>query len=248
MPNIKLILSYDGSDYHGFQLQENAGTVQGTLEQALFQLLGTAVRVTSAGRTDTGVHAEGQVVNFRADTRIPVERLPFALNAVLPDDIVVRAAEIVPDTFHARFSAVSKTYAYTIDNAPHPRVLTRKFSYHFRFPLNVTDMAAAASGLLGIHDFAAFRATGSTVRTTVRNLMRLDVAEHDSFVTITAEADGFLYQMVRIIAGTLLEVGSGRRAPDLVPVLTSRERRAAGPTAPAHGLVLKAVRYTELPS
>jgi tRNA pseudouridine38-40 synthase len=243
LPNIKLILSYDGSDYHGFQLQENAGSVQGTLEQALFQLLGTAVRVASAGRTDTGVHAEGQVVNFRADTRIPVERLPFALNAVLPDDIVVRAAEIVPDTFHARFSAVSKTYAYTIDNAPHPRVLTRKYSYHFRFPLNVTDMAAAASSLLGIHDFVAFRATGSTVRTTVRNLMRLDVAEHDSFVTITAEADGFLYNMVRIIAGTLLEVGSGRRAPDLVPVLASRERRSAGPTAPAHGLVLKAVRY-----
>lgn len=245
MPNIKLLLSYDGSAYHGFQLQENAGTVQGALEQALARLLGINVRVTPAGRTDTGVHAEAQVVNFRADTRIPVERLPFALNAVLPDDIVVRAAEVVPDTFHARISALSKTYAYTIDNAPHPRVLTRKYSYHFRFPLNVTDMAAAASSLPGIHDFAAFRAAGSTVRTTVRTLMRLDVAEHDSYVTITAEADGFLYHMVRIIAGTLLEVGSGRRAPDLAPLLAARERRAAGPTAPAHGLVLKAVRYCQ---
>jgi tRNA pseudouridine38-40 synthase len=240
-----LLLSYDGSAYHGFQLQENAGTVQGALEQALALLLGINVRVTPAGRTDTGVHAEAQVVNFHADTRIPVERLPFALNAVLPDDIVVRAAEIVPDTFHARISALSKTYAYTIDNAPHPRVLTRKYSYHFRFPLNVTDMATAASSLLGIHDFAAFRATGSTVRTTVRSLMRLDVAEHDSYVTITAEADGFLYHMVRIIAGTLLEVGSGRRAPDLTPLLAARERRGAGPTAPAHGLVLKVVRYCQ---
>lgn len=243
MPNIKLILSYDGTNYHGFQLQENAGTVQGTLEQALGLLLGTAVRVACAGRTDTGVHAEAQVVNFHAATSIPVDRLPFALNAVLPDDIVVCSAEVVPDSFHARFSAVSKTYAYIIDNAPHPRVLTRKYAYHFRYPLNVTTMAAAASSLVGIHDFAAFRASGSSVRTTVRNLLRLEVTEHDSFVTITAEADGFLYHMVRIIAGTLLEVGSGRRAPDLVPVLAACERWAAGPTAPAYGLVLKAVRY-----
>lgn len=243
MLNIMLILSYDGSDYHGFQLQENARTVQGTLEQALALLLGIAVRVIPAGRTDTGVHAAGQVVNFRAATRIPAERLPYALNSVLPEDIVVCGAKVVPDYFHARFSALGKIYAYTIDNAPHPRVMTRKYAYHFRHPLDVTVMAAAASSLAGIHDFAAFRASGSSVRTTVRNLMRLDVAEHDSYVTITAEADGFLYHMVRIIAGTLLEVGSGRRPPDLVPLLLARERRAAGPTAPAHGLVLKAVRY-----
>ncbi len=243
MPNIKLILGYDGTNYHGFQLQENAVTVQGTLEQALGRLLGTAVRVVCAGRTDTGVHAEGQVVNFHAATRIPVDRLPFALNAVLPDDIVVCSAAVVPDSFHARFSAVSKTYAYTIDNAPHPRVLTRKYAYHFRYPLDVAAMAAAASDLVGTHDFAAFRASGSSVVTTVRNLLRLEVLETGRYVTITAEADGFLYHMVRIISGTLLEVGRGRRPPDLKAVLAARERQATGPTAPAHGLVLKAVRY-----
>jgi len=241
--NIKLVLGYDGTCYHGFQIQENARTVQGTLEQSLRLLLGAAVRIAFSGRTDTGVHAEGQTVNFHSDTRIPVDRLPFALNAVLPDDIVVYSAEVVPDSFHARFSAVSKTYVYTIDNAQHPRVLTRKHTYHFRYPLDVTAMSAAASSLVGTHDFAAFRASGSSVSTTVRNLLCLDVLENDRYVTITAEADGFLYNMVRIIAGTLLEVGSGSRPPELLNVLAARERKAAGPTAPPHGLVLKSVRY-----
>lgn len=243
MQNIKLILGYDGSGYHGFQIQENAKTVQETLEQAMAVVLGAAIRVTPAGRTDAGVHAEGQVVNARLATRIPVARLPYAFNTGLPDDIVVWQAEPVPDSFHARISAVSKIYTYTIDNAPHPRVLTRKYAYHVRQPLDAALMAASAASLVGVQDFASFCASGSTVKSTVRRLLRLEVAEQDCYIKITAEANGFLYNMVRIIAGTLIEVGSGRRPPELGSVLAARDRCAAGYTVPPQGLVLKCVKY-----
>ena len=243
MQNIKLTLSYDGSGYHGFQLQTNALTVQEVLEEAIATVFGSPVRVTAAGRTDTGVHALGQVVNFSVSTRIPPARVPYALNAVLPADIVVNKAEAVSDSFHARYSALSKVYSYTIDNAPHPRVLSRRYSYHVKHPLDVTSMAAVSSQLVGLHDFASFKASGSTVRTTVRHLMRLEIKESDFFITITAEADGFLYNMMRIITGTLIEVGRGKRQPDLTRVLAARDRAASGWTVPAHGLVLREVKY-----
>lgn len=243
MKNIKLTLSYDGTNYHGFQIQQNAVTIQAKLESALQTIFGEPIRITAAGRTDTGVHALGQVVNFQVDTRIPLERLPHAINANLPADIVVTAAEIVPRKFHARYSAQSKVYRYTIDCAQFARVLTRHYAYHVRYPLDVTAMQQAAATLEGKHDFCSFMASGSAVKTTARHLRHLDVAEQEQYLIITAEADGFLYNMVRIIVGTLLEVGRGKRAPDLSAVITARDRTAAGWTAPAHGLVMLEVKY-----
>ncbi|HHX75557.1 MAG TPA: tRNA pseudouridine(38-40) synthase TruA [Firmicutes bacterium] len=243
MPNIKLTLSYDGTNYHGFQLQQNADTIQARLEQAVKTVFGVSRRITAAGRTDAGVHALGQVVNFYADTRIPADRIPYALNSVLPADIVVTDATFVPDDFHARYSAKSKIYRYTVDSAPHPRVLTRHYTYHIRRTPDLARMQHAAATLVGEHDFRSFMASGSSVKQTVRKLLRLEVQEQDQYITITAEADGFLYNMVRIIAGTLLEVGWSKRAPDLGPVLAALDRNAAGRTAPAHGLVLAEVKY-----
>jgi tRNA pseudouridine38-40 synthase len=241
--NIKLTLSYDGTNYHGFQVQQNAVTVQAQLEAALQAVFGQAVRVTAAGRTDTGVHALGQVVNFQVSTRIPPERLPYALNAHLPADIVVTKAELVPPDFHARYSAQSKVYRYTIDCAPFPRVLTRYYAYHLRYPLDIHLMQEAAAALVGKHDFRSFMASGSAVKTTERHVLRLEITEQDQYVQITIEADGFLYNMVRIIVGTLIEVGRGKRSPDLAAVIKARDRAAAGWTAPAHGLVMLEVKY-----
>ncbi|NLN07001.1 MAG: tRNA pseudouridine(38-40) synthase TruA [Firmicutes bacterium] len=243
MPNIKLTLSYDGTNYHGFQLQQNADTIQARLERAIETVFGMPRRITAAGRTDARVHALGQVVNFHADTRIPANRIPYALNSVLPADIVVTDAAFVPDDFHARYSAKSKVYRYYLDCAPHPRLLTRHYAYHVRRPPALARMQQAASTLVGEHDFRSFMAGGSPVKSTVRKLLRLDVEEHKQYIIITAEANGFLYNMVRIIAGTLLEVGWGKRDPDLRPVLTALDRNAAGYTAPAHGLVLVEVKY-----
>ncbi len=243
MRTIKLTLGYDGTYFHGFQVQANALTVQEVLERAIATVFGTPVRVTAAGRTDAGVHAVGQVVSFRVTGRMPVDRIPYALNAVLPDTIVCYHAEAVSDSFHARYDAKSKVYTYTIDNALHPRVLHRRFAYHVRYPLDYQVMAESATSLVGTHDFASFMASGSAAKETVRNLMRLEVKEEDRFITITAEADGFLYNMVRIIAGTLIEVGRGKRDPDLRAVLAARDRSAAGWTVPAHGLILQEVKY-----
>jgi len=241
--NIKLTLAYDGTNYHGFQIQQNAVTIQEELEKAIAKIFAQAVRVTAAGRTDAGVHALGQVVNFFVETKIPCERIPYALNSVLPADIVVTSAEEVPADFHARYSAKSKVYRYTVDHAPFPRVLTRHYAYHFPYRLDLDSMQRAASTLLGQKDFCTFMASGSSVKSTVRTIMALDLIDQDDYLTITIEADGFLYNMVRIITGTLLEVGLGKRHYDLTPVLEARNRSAAGWTAPAHGLIMQKVKY-----
>ncbi|MCR3921111.1 MAG: tRNA pseudouridine(38-40) synthase TruA [Firmicutes bacterium] len=243
MKNIKLIVAYDGTNYHGFQLQQNAVTVQEKLEQAMQTVFREPVRLTAAGRTDTGVHALGQVVTVQVKTGVPTDRIPYALNATLPRDIVVSSAEVMPDNFHARFSVKSKVYRYTIDNAPYPRVLQRLYSLHVRYPLDLELMQQAAMTLVGRHDFTSFMASGSSVKTTVRHLTRLDVSEQDGFYTITAEANGFLYNMVRIIAGTLIEVGRHKRSPELGSVICAGSRMAAGWTAPAYGLVMLEVKY-----
>jgi tRNA pseudouridine38-40 synthase len=243
LQNIKLTMGYDGTRYHGFQLQKNAHTIQAELEKAISIVFQSDIRITAAGRTDTGVHARGQVVNFYTDTTIPTDRIPYALNAVLSDDIVAYQAEVVPEAFHARYDAKGKIYTYTIDNAPHPRVMTRYYAYHVRFPVDAMLMRAAAATLVGKKDFASYMNSGSSVKTTVRNLSRLDVQERDRFITITAEADGFLYNMVRIITGTLIEVGRGKRDPNLTPLFAEKNRDVVGWTVPPHGLVLEEVQY-----
>lgn len=245
MRNIRCVVEYDGTDFFGFQRQPGRETIQGSLERAIVSLTGEQVTVNGAGRTDAGVHAEGQVVNFFTNSRIPTERWPYALNSRLPDGIVVKQADEVPADFHARKSAVAKTYRYTIWNAPFPSMFYRRYAHHVAQPLNVAAMQQAAAYLVGRQDFAAFRAAGSTpVRTTVRHLTKLDVLQDGQRIDIVASADGFLYHMMRNIVGTLLLVGQGRQAPAWVAdVLASGRRELAGPTAPARGLCLLLVEY-----
>ena len=247
MRNIKLTVSYDGTAYHGFQDQgDGLPTIQATLEEAIEKLIKERLRVTGAGRTDAGVHALGQVVNMRTTASIPVERWAHALNAVLPRDIVVCEAHSVPLEFHARFSPSRKTYCYTIDNDYFPCVFTRKYAYHVRKPLDLSRMALAAESLQGRHDFSAFRSLGSGDGSGVRTLHELSVHREGNFVRITACADGFLYNMMRTVAGTLLEVGKGKRPPEWVEeVLASRRRELAGETLPGLGLCLLRVDYTK---
>jgi len=245
MRNIKVILAYDGTRYCGFQKQPGGlPTVQGVLEESLARLAGREVRVTAAGRTDAGVHARGQVVNFFTDWTVPTDRVVAALNGLLPGDIAALAAEEVPAAFHARKSARAKTYVYTVYNAPVRHPLHRLYALHVDRPLHVDGMRAAAAHLVGRHDFSSFQNTGRPVASAVRHLYEGRVERDGPFVRFTFRADGFLYQMVRIMVGTLLEVGLGRLQPDAVgTILAARDRARAGPTAPPHGLCLEHVEY-----
>lgn len=242
--HIRFLVEYDGTDYAGFQWQKNANTIQAELKAALRKCLKHEASVAAAGRTDAGVHASGQVCTFRTTNRIPVERIPLALNRLLPRAIVVRAAREVGPDFHPRFSATSRVYRYTIDNQPIPSALTRRYAHHVHRPLDVAAMRRAARGLVGRHDFASFQASGSAMGGTVREMRHLEIKQRAARVAITIEANAFLYQMVRIIVGTLIQVGLGDRpSRDLTHVLAARDRTAAGPTAPPHGLCLVRVKY-----
>jgi tRNA pseudouridine38-40 synthase len=240
-------VAYDGTDFAGFQVQTGERTVQGTLEEGVASVLGAAVRVDGAGRTDAGVHATGQVVSLRTTSPMPAADLRRALNAVLPADLAVEEARDAPPGFHARFSARARTYRYTIWNAPVRKVLGRQYAYHWRAFLDAPAMDAAARGLLGKHDFAAF--SGSTRGRerpvdSVRTLYRLSCWRDGSRVHVEATADAFLPHMVRNLVGTLLPVGMGRAAAvDVRRVLGGRDRRRAGRTVPACGLCLTGVWY-----
>ncbi len=244
MRHIKLVIGYDGTDFHGFQRQKGLRTVQEELERTLTTLLGHPVSVKAAGRTDTGVHAEGQVVSFWTNCPIPVERLPLALNSLLPADIVAKKATQVSPKFHPRFDATSRVYRYLIENRPAPSVLLRRYAWHIPEPLNVEAMKQAAQFLIGVHDFASFHASGSDLGSTVREMKRIVIAKRNGVVAITMEANAFLYHMARIIVGTLVEIGLGRREPDeMKAILEARDRSVAGKTAPPHGLCLVQVKY-----
>lgn len=246
MRNIMMIIEYDGTNYHGFQKQAGSGlaTIQETLEDSLRRLTGEEITVTGSGRTDAGVHALGQVINFYTGASIPTERFPYAINALLPPDIVAREAREVSVDFHAQFRAKSKVYRYAIYNAKIPTALNRMYSLHVPERLDVAAMQVAAGFLLGEHDFAAFRAAGSSAKTTVRHVTRLKVEEKGHFIYITAEANGFLYNMVRIIAGTLVYVGKCKLTPEEVrAALVLGDRTKTGPTLPPQGLCLLEVKY-----
>lgn len=244
MANYKLILEYDGTAYNGFQIQNNGITIQEVLESALAKLAKEPVKVISAGRTDAGVHALAQVVSFRSGLTVPVDRLPLALNSLLPPDIRVKSCEIVPDHFHAQYSAVAKTYLYRIRQGASAPVFERHYCWWIRRPLNREAMLEAGKLLEGTHDFAAFTASGSSVKSTVRTLFRYGQADVEGGLDLRFTADGFLYKMVRNMVGTLVEIGLGkRRAADIPAVIASKNRDCAGVTAPASGLFLERVWY-----
>lgn len=244
MRHIKLIIGYDGTDFHGFQRQTNLRTVQEELERTLTTLLKHEVSIKAAGRTDAGVHAEGQTVSFWTNCPIPIDRLPLALNALLPHDIVAKKATEVSPDFHPRFDATSRVYRYLIDNRPAPSILLRRYAWHISQPLDLVVMRAAAGYLIGTHDFASFHASGSPLRSTVRRMIRVSVAKRDGIISITMEANAFLYHMARIIVGTLVEISLGKRTPDeMRAILEARDRKIASKTAPPHGLCLMQVKY-----
>jgi len=244
MRHIKLVIGYDGTDFHGFQRQKGLRTVQEELERTLTSLLGHPVSVKAAGRTDAGVHAEGQVVSFWTSCPIPVERLPVVLNGLLPPDIVAKEAKEVSPDFHPRFDATSRVYRYLIDNRPVPAALLRRYAWHVPEPLDVEAMRSASQHLIGVHDFASFHASGSDLGSTVREMKRIVISKRNSIISITLEANSFLYHMARIIVGTLVEIGLGERHPDeMREILMVRDRSAAGKTAPPHGLCLMQVKY-----
>lgn len=244
MRHIKLVIGYDGTDFHGFQRQKGLRTVQEELERTLTTLLGHPVTVKAAGRTDTGVHAEGQVISFWTSCPIPVERLPLALNSLLPPDIVAKRATQVDPNFHPRFDATSRVYRYLIENRPVPSALLRRYAWHIAEPLNVEAMKRAAEFLIGVHDFASFHASGSDLGSTVREMKRIVVTKRNGIIAITMEANAFLYHMARIIVGTLVEIGLGQRTPEeMKAILEARDRSVAGKTAPPHGLCLVQVKY-----
>ncbi|MGI6145175.1 MAG: tRNA pseudouridine(38-40) synthase TruA [Clostridia bacterium] len=250
MRNLKLVLAYDGTGYHGFQIQKGTGlpTIQGTLEQALSILTQEEIKVIGAGRTDAGVHAQGQVVNFYSNTTVPVERLPLALNSLLPDDIAVLKAEEVDADFHACFSAHSKTYCYTFYQAKIRDPFWRYYAYHVPVTLNIAEMQHACQEFIGEHDFSAFCASGSSVKDFTRTIYNCSIEKEGKIIRFTVSGNGFLYNMVRIMAGTILEVGQGKRkAEDIAGLLQSGQRKLAGMTLPPQGLSLLLVGYDENP-
>lgn len=246
MPNMKLVVAYDGTDFHGFARQQGLRTVQGTLETVLTSFVGDAVEVFGSGRTDAGVHARAQVVSFRVDGGPPPERYPYILRRTLPTDIVALSAEVVPDEFHARFSAQSKTYRYTVQRSLVPDVFTMRYVWHVPHSLNLGEMRKAATALLGEHDFTSFCAAATPIENKVRTIHDFRLVERESYLDLFCTGSGFLQHMVRILAGTLVDVGQGRmRADAIAGVLAARDRRLAGRTAPAQGLTLWEVQYPE---
>ena len=247
MRRVRLIVEYDGTGYSGWQRQENAVSVQEKLEQALRKLTGEKeLFVVGASRTDAGVHALGQNVHFDTDCRIPAEKFCFALNTLLPDDIRVRASMRVSEEFHARFSAQGKEYRYLFYASPHASALYRNLSAHVVYPLNAEAMNEEAQGAVGTHDFAPFAASGSVVKDTVRTIDRATVFRSGDMLEMRVHGNGFLYNMVRILAGTLIGVGSGKLERGAIRrALQSGSRLDLGVTAPAGGLTLMRVDYPD---
>jgi tRNA pseudouridine38-40 synthase len=244
MRNILLKIEYDGTAYSGWQTQKNARTIQETIEAALKRLTSRKARLISCGRTDSGVHALGHVANFHTDSKMPVDKLQKALDGVLPRDIVIKSCLEVPYAFHSRFDAISKTYRYTIINGPSPSAVRRDFTVHIPYKLNFALMKKEAKILTGRHDFKSFQAADRIERSSVRTIRRLSLRKKGEQIEIDIEGDGFLYNMVRNIVGTLLDIGRGKiPVGSMTRILRAKDRRQAGETAPARGLCLMEVKY-----
>jgi tRNA pseudouridine38-40 synthase len=242
--NVKLVIAYDGSGYQGWQIQPGVRTLQDTVEKGLEVILGHPVRIYASGRTDTGVHAFGQVVNFHTSSSIPVDGLLRGLNSISPGDISVLSAEEVAPDFHAQFQAKKKTYVYVIDTGEARSPFLDRYAFHEKYALDAEAMKVSARYLLGEHDFTSFLASGSSVKTTVRTITLSEVITLTNKVLFLIQGSGFLRYMVRNIVGTLLLVGRGKLPPEeMEHILARKDRRFAGPTAPPQGLYLVHVDY-----
>ena len=242
---VKLVVAYDGTDYSGWQVQPNGITVEEVLNRELSRLLKEEITVTGASRTDSGVHSLGNVAVFDTDTRMPAEKISYAINQRLPEDIVVQDSCEVPEDFHPRFAASQKTYEYKILNRKFPMPTLRRDTLFYCHPLDEGRMRQGAQFLVGTHDFTSFSSVKAQTNTFVRTVYELTVERtEDDIIHIRITGNGFLYNMVRIIAGTLLLVGAGKLEPeDVGRILAAKDRGAAGPTAPAHGLTMIGITY-----
>ncbi len=244
MKRIGLIVAYDGTQYCGWQTQPNGITVQGELNRCLSELLGTEIETMGASRTDAGVHAMGNVAVFDTDSRIPGEKFSFALNQRLPEDIRIQLSEEVEPDFHPRYCESEKTYEYRILNRTFPVPTERLYSYFYHYPLDINKMREATTYLIGQHDFASFCGAKAQVKSTIRIVTGIEVYREGDMITIRVSGRGFLYNMVRIIAGTLIEIGAGQYQPEkMKEILEAKNREAAGPTAPACGLTLIGIQF-----
>lgn len=246
MSNIMLRIAYDGTRYVGWQIQPNGVSIEEKLVQSIEKVTGEKVTLYGSGRTDSGVHALGQVANFHTTAHIPPERFAFAINAYLPKDIRVMTSEAVPVNFHSRYSAVGKAYLYQIDTGVIPSPFTMPYTWHVPYSLDMSALKKAKAAFVGRHDFAAFMASGSAVTDTVRQITALEMMEADHILKFRFTGNGFLYNMVRIIMGTIIDVGLGKLSADKIPaIIAEKDRRQAGMTAPAKGLFLERVFYPE---
>ena len=243
MRNIKIVTQYNGQNYCGWQKQPNSLGIQGTIEKAIYEITKENVKITGSGRTDAGVHALGQVANFKIESSIPADRIPSALNAKLPKDISIIDCVEVDDEFHARYSAKGKTYRYLIHNSDYRSPIYKDISYHVKYELDFERMIKEAKHLIGEHDFKGFMSSGSSVVDTVRTIYDVRLEKNENLIVFEVEGNGFLYNMVRIIVGTLVDIGRGRIDESLEDIIASKDRGRCGHTAPAHGLFLKKVDY-----
>ena len=244
MRNIKLTIEYDGKEFNGWQKQPNKLNIQGNIEKVISEITKEEIELIGSGRTDAGVHAIGQVANFKTNSNIPIEKFAIAINSRLKKSIIIKKAEEVPERFHSRYNCKKKTYRYIINNSDMGSAIYRNLEYNIKMPLNLENMKKASKYFEGEHDFSAFKASGTSSKSSVRTIYSADVKKENERIIIELTGNGFLYNMVRIISGTLVEVGLGKIRPEEIKdIIDSKNRQMAGKTLPPYGLYLVEVNY-----
>jgi len=244
MRNIKLTIEYDGKGFNGWQKQPNKLNIQGEIEEVIERITGEKVELNASGRTDAGVHALRQVANFKTNSNIPIEKIPIAINTYLKKSIVIKNAEEVDERFHSRYNCKQKTYKYVINNNEYPSAIYRNFEYHIPQKLDVDAMKKAIKYFEGEHDFSGFKASGTSSKSSIRTIYKAEIKDENDRICIYLTGNGFLYNMVRIMAGTLVDVGVGKIKPEeILNIIDSKDRQRAGKTLPPQGLYLMKVEY-----
>ncbi len=244
MRNIKLVIEYDGSGFNGWQKQPNKLNIQGEIEAVIENITKEKIELIASGRTDAGVHAIGQVANFKTNSNIPIEKIPIAINSQVKNSIRIKSAEEVDERFHSRYNCKRKTYRYIIDNSKYGSSIFRNMTYHMPIKLNINEMQKAVKYFEGEHDFKAFKSSGTSSKSSIRTIYEAKVIEKNEYIILELTGNGFLYNMVRIIAGTLVDVGLEKlKAKDIPVILEKKDRQKAGKTLPPQGLFLVKVEY-----